>query len=1034
MRQGTPWTGRTTSCWRRARLLLALVLSAAGWSAFAASAHAAVSISSLTVNPSTPQANSHPNLTVAMGFQYSPSSDDLKNLTITLPPGLVGNPRALPQCSSSQFAADNCPSQSAVGSTSVRTEVSGVPLVSALDASGTVYNLQPQPGEPGRLGVIVRPSFPLATIDKIFLQAPIVVRPDKDYALETTISNIPRQTRVVVGLVPTTAEITITQMSLTLNDQVNGQNFLTMPSSCATGNLAAQASSWDQASVIATRSATITPSGCGSLAFNPGFAFSVQTTRAETPTGADVQITLPADSPTLKSAVVTLPTGMTINPASADGLTACTDAQFGVGSNSAPTCPSTSQVGTVQFDTPLLGLLSGSVFFAQPTPSRPWGLFVAIAGPGFYAKLVGNVAIDEQTGRVTTTFDGLPQVPFTSFRLIFNGGDRALLTTPSSCGAAQAQAQLTPWSSASAVSRGASITVSWDGAGAACPDPRPFSPGLALTLSDTSAAANPAMTLAVTRPDRDQPLRDLRVSLPPGLLGYLAMPGLDLCSNADAVAGNCPASSRVGSVTVQSGPGNAPVTLSGSVYLTQPSRPGAIAGLSVVIPAQVGPVDLGRVIVANALVLRPGDFGLDVESDPLPTMLRGIPLAVRSLTITLDRPGFLRNPTRCGDLQANATLGASDGRTVQRPASVTISGCDGLPFAPSLDGTLGSADNVGGGALGVPLTTRITLPAGNAALRRVRVQLPGSLVPDITAISRTCPIAQVTAGTCPDTAKVGTARVVTPLLALPLEAPVLLAENPGGLPRLAVPLLGTVLHGDVSLDGGKIATTFDNLPDIPLSSFELAIAGGPNGLLRAPQTICAPNDATAAAVLDAHSGGSVALTRALTRPDCTAPTGNIGQNGGTQGGPPSAGGSGQANRGGARRAAMRPTVRGSLVVRRGLATLSLSVRQPASLPALGRVRIVLPRSLRPTRGVRPVARAPRRLAARAVSVRGRTLQIRLSRATRTLTVKLTRIRLAAKLKRALARRKAATLKVPLTVVDRSGHSWRITLVVRPRGR
>ncbi len=1015
--------------------MFALALTVSAWSAFVGSAHAAVSVSSLTVNPSAPQANSHTNLTVAIGFQYSPSSDDLKNLTITLPPGLVGNPRAVPQCSASQFQADNCPSQSAVGSTSVHTEVSGVPLVSALDANGTVYNLQPQAGEPGRLGVVVRPTFPGATIDKIFLQAPIVVRPDKGYALETTISSIPRETRVaVLGLLPVTARITITQMSLTLNGQVNGQNFLTMPSSCAAANLTVLASAWDQPSPAGTRSATITPSGCGSLAFNPGFAFSTQTTRAETPTGAEAQITLPADSPSLKSAVVTLPSGMTINPSSASGLTACTDAQFGIGSNSAPACPSSSQVGTVQFDTPLLGLLSGSVYFAQPTPSRPWGLFVSIAGPGFYAKLVGNVTIDELSGRVTTTFDGLPQVPFTSFRLIFNGGNRALLTTPSSCGSAQAQAQLTPWSSANAVARGAAITVSWDGAGAACPDPRPFAPALALTLSDTGAGASPAMTLAVTRPDRDQPLRDLSVSLPPGLLGYLAMPGLDLCANGDAAAGNCPASSRVGSVTVQSGPGSAPVTLSGSVYLTQPPRPGAIAGLSVVIPAQVGPVDLGRVIVANALVLRPGDFGLDVASDPLPTMLRGIPLALRSLTITLDRPGFLRNPTRCGDLQANATIGASDGRSVQRSTSVTISGCDTLPFAPSLEGTLGSVDNVGGATLGVPLTTRIALPAGNAALKRVRVQLPGSLVPNITAISRTCPTAQVTAGTCPDTAKVGTARVVTPLLATPLEAPVLLAENPGGLPRLAVPLLGTVLYGDVSLDGGKVTTTFDNLPDIPLSSFELAIAGGPDGLLRAPQTICAPNDATAAAVLDAHSGGSVALTRALTRPDCTAPAGSSGQNTGTQGSVPPASGSGQTDRTRAQRAARRPAVRGSLVVRRGLATLTLSVRQPASLPALGRVRIVLPSLLRPTRGVRPAARAPRPLAARAVRVRGRALQIRLPRATRTLTVKLTRVRLAATVARALARRKRVTLKLPLTVVDRTGHSWRITLVVRPRGR
>jgi hypothetical protein len=195
-------------------------------------------------------------------------------------------------------------------------------------------------------------------------------------------------------------------------------------------------------------------------------------------------------------------------------------------------------------------------------------------------------------------------VPFTAFRLTFNGGSKALLVTPRACGAAQAQAQLTPWSSSTPVARNSTVTISWDGAGAPCPSPRPFNPTLALTLSDSSAGASPAMTLTVTRPDRDQELGSLRVSLPPGLLGYLAMDGLSLCSPASAASGSCPASSRVGSVAATSGPGTSPVTLNGDVYLTSAPRSGAIAGLAVVIPARVGPVDLGRVVVTNALVLR----------------------------------------------------------------------------------------------------------------------------------------------------------------------------------------------------------------------------------------------------------------------------------------------------------------------------------------------------------------------------------------------------------------------------------------------
>ena len=1003
---------------RRSLTLVAIfVLAVAATSAATAPlAQAAVQVTSLTVSPNNPTANSSPNLTVSMNFAYTPSSDDIKRLTITLPPGLVGNPNAVTKCTTAQFSADSCPSGSDVGDTTVRVVVDALGM--NLDASGDVYNLQPQSGEPARLGVIVRP--PLA--NKIFLTVPVAVRPDLDFALENRIDNLPRTTYIPIFL--SNFDVTITSMSLTLNGMVGGQRFLTMPSSCNTANLTVTAGSWDS-TATATRSAPITPTGCASLAFNPSFAFTTQTTRAETPSGATAAITLPSGSPTLKRAVVTLPPGVAINPAAADGLAACSDAQFAADSNSAPACPSASRVGTVEFDTPLLGLLTGDVYFAQPTDARPWGLFVSISGPGFFAKLVGNVAIDQSNGQITTTFDDIPQVPFTAFRLTFNGGSKALLVTPRACGAAQAQAQLTPWSSSTPVARNSTVTISWDGAGAPCPSPRPFNPTLALTLSDSSAGASPAMTLTVTRPDRDQELGSLRVSLPPGLLGYLAMDGLSLCSPASAASGSCPASSRVGSVAATSGPGTSPVTLNGDVYLTSAPRSGAIAGLAVVIPARVGPVDLGRVVVTNALVLRTSDFGLVVESDRLPSALKGIPLAVRSLAIRLDRSGFLRNPTRCGTLQAAATIAASDGRTADRSVPLAISGCDRLPFAPALTGSVGARDNFGSSTVGVPLTTRITLPSGNAALKRARVQLPSSILPSLDALSRACPVSQIASGTCPPNARVGTARVVTPLLPITLEAPVLLAENAGGLPRLAIPLLGTVLYGDVSLAGGRVTTTFDNLPDIPLASFELAIDGGPSGLLRAPNTICVPNDVTTVATLDAHSGRSLSVTKALERPTCTAPR-NAGGSGGSSG----SGGSGGDDR--TSPSSTRPSGRASVVVRRGRATVVLRIRQPRALAALARVRAVLPRSLTPRRGVRPIARTSKRIARKYVRLRGRTVQVRLVRSTRSVLVRITQVRVSRSVQRALARRKRPVVRIAVTVVDRKGRRWRITVSTRAR--
>ena len=45
-------------------------------------------------------------------------------------------------------------------------------------------------------------------------------------------------------------------------------------------------------------------------------------------------------------------------------------------------------------------------------------------------KLPGDVKLDPATGQITTIFDNLPQVPFTSFALSFQGGSHAVLANP----------------------------------------------------------------------------------------------------------------------------------------------------------------------------------------------------------------------------------------------------------------------------------------------------------------------------------------------------------------------------------------------------------------------------------------------------------------------------------------------------------------------------------------------------------------------------------------------------------------------------
>src|ERR1041385_89960 len=73
---------------------------------------------------------------------------------------------------------------------------------------------------------------------------------------------------------------------------------------------------------------------------------SLETTRADTPSGYTVTLGVPPGDSTVKRAQVVLPVGTVLSPKAADGATACTDAQLGVGSAAPGACPDSSQIGT----------------------------------------------------------------------------------------------------------------------------------------------------------------------------------------------------------------------------------------------------------------------------------------------------------------------------------------------------------------------------------------------------------------------------------------------------------------------------------------------------------------------------------------------------------------------------------------------------------------------------------------------------------------------------------------------------------------
>src|SRR5262249_9016353 len=149
--------------------------------------------------------------------------------------------------------------------------------------------------------------------------------------------------------------------------------------------------------------------------------------------------------------------------------------------------------------------------------------------------------------------------------------------------------------------------------------------------------------ISIDRPDGNSRINKLSLELPPGEVGSLTT--APLCSAEGVDSGNCPEASKVGLVRATVGTAGANLQVTGSLYIAKPSDAGDVASLLAVIPAKVGPIDLGQVAIVNHVKLRQSDGGLTATSDDIPTALGGIPLAVRNIEVTVNRDGFLRNPT-----------------------------------------------------------------------------------------------------------------------------------------------------------------------------------------------------------------------------------------------------------------------------------------------------------------------------------------------------------------------------------------------------
>jgi hypothetical protein len=600
--------------------------------------------------------------------------------------------------------------------------------------------------------------------------------------------------------------------------------------------------------------------GCDQLNFNPSLSAKPTSTEADAPSGIDIDLSVPQlQSPTtpspsqIKATSVTLPPGFTLNPNAADGKTSCTDAEAMIDTRREEQCPEFSKIGTATIDSSALpGPINGFVYLGEPREGDRYRLILTADGFATHVKLLGSAVPDPQTGQLVTTFPNLPQSPLTRFQMHLFGSERGLLATPDECGTYAVHSTFTPWNSALPDQRATQFfDIDSGPTGTPCPtSPARFEPGFAAASAGNTAGAHRAFSVVFNREDGDQLLVGAQVTTPPGFSASLK--GIPYCpesaiaqlaagytrSGAEEIANPaCPKASQIGTVTAGAGAGSRPVYVGGKAYLAGPYK-GAPLSLEVVIPAVSGPYDLGTIAVRAAIQVNPVTAQVTTASEPFPQIFGGVPLRTRFLRVDLDRPDFALNPTSCGPLAVNADIMGDAGAVASRSAHYQVANCAILPSEPRLSLELsGGVKRRGHPAIDAVLTTK----AGEANLKKVVVTLPGGELLDNSHIGTVCTRVNFAADACPPGSRLGRVQVTTPLLDEPLRGFAYLRSSPHDLPDMALDLEGQIdveAAGRIDSVRGRLRTTFESIPDVPLSRIALELDGGSKGLLQNSVTLC----------------------------------------------------------------------------------------------------------------------------------------------------------------------------------------------------
>jgi hypothetical protein len=814
------------------------------------------------------------------------------HLRTDVAPGLATNPFAVEQCKPEAFgdkeavpgsgfyAAPTCGAESQIGNNKV-TVYAGA-TAKDVPLEGTVYNLVPEEGLASEFGVALKIPIPLSGgalkggFEKAEAEGAVPgvggfpslaeqkFAEEQQYFAHTLIKGNVEWGQQPNGTnqgdyhdyfeIDVSPELPLIRSRLVFFG-TSGGDFITNATSCPGHNTTTLKMTDEEKTVVKNEFTTpIGLNGCGLVPFDPTFSLSAGAgeSGSDQPDGISTSVGVPRnpaaaiDSSQLKTASVKLPEGMTLNPSAAAGLTACTPTQARIHSATAGTdCPASSVLGTVSLNVPTLpdGSLTGNIYLGTPPDGG------AITGPpyivyldaesarfGVSVRVKGETFPNATTGQVTTVFQENPEQPFTTAVLNFKGGALAPIANPLTCAAGAAEGSFLPYTEIGAK------TIATPFAATGCAATIPFALSQATANQTGNAGGVTSYTFSLTRPEGNQYLSQVKTTLPAGLVGQI--PKATQCTEAQASAepSQCPDSSQIGVASAIAGAGPTPFAFGGGkVYLTGPYQ-GAPFGLLITVPAVAGPFNLGEVKTRAKIDVDPYTARVTTTAN-IPTIQRGIPTRLRGVTVSINKQGFLLNPTSCAAMATESTVTSTDAATQKLSSPFQVGNCNLLKFKPAFRAVTSSRTSKANGA---SLETTLNEVPGNANVKSVKVQLPKALPSRLTTLQKACPAATFEADyrNCPPGSFVGGARANTPTLADKLKGPAILVSHAAAaFPDLDLVMeadgVRAVLVGNTDIKNGITTTTFASTPDVPVSSITVNLPIGAHSALAANGNLCA---------------------------------------------------------------------------------------------------------------------------------------------------------------------------------------------------